>query len=47
MLKIINTVAGEGGLFILKNRIKDEYKYVNQQSYYEKSALGEKSRNRK
>ena len=30
MLKIINTVAGDGGLFILKNRIKDAYKYVNQ-----------------
>ena len=30
MLKIINTVAGGGMRILKKNRIKDEYKYVNQ-----------------
>lgn len=46
MLKIINTVAGGGGLFILKIELRMSISMLISQFYYEKSELGEKVRNR-
>ena len=46
VLKIINTVAGGGGLGIGKKELRMSISMLIRQFYYEKSALGEKSRNR-
>lgn len=46
MLKIINTVAEGSGLGIGKTELRMSISMLISRFYYEKSALGEKSRNR-